>query len=102
MNEADVEDAVVCWQNVVICCVLGANPPYEVIARYVRRIWSDFAIDKVLLIKKGLSLVRFNEHLAAVIVTQKGAYYFDQKPFIVKAWTFEMEINIDGIASLPL
>ncbi|KAJ8420205.1 hypothetical protein Cgig2_021782 [Carnegiea gigantea] len=36
--------------NAVICCVLGANPPYEVI--------DGFSIDKVLLIKKGLYLVR--------------------------------------------
>ena len=88
--------------NVVICCVLGANPSYEVIVGYVRRIWVDFAIDKVLLIIKGLYLVRFNEHQAAMTVAQKGVYYFDQKPFTIKAWTPKMAMNINVITSLPL
>ena len=35
-------------------------------------------------------------------VAQKGVHFFDQKPFIVRAWTPEVEINIDAITSLPL
>jgi len=54
------------------------------------------------MIKKGLYLVRFEEHQAATTVTQKGVYYFDQKPFIVKAWSPELEINTDTITSLPI
>ncbi|KAJ8419892.1 hypothetical protein Cgig2_017702 [Carnegiea gigantea] len=84
----DTEGAVAYWQNAVICCVLGVDPRYEVIAGYV------------LLIKKGLYLVRFIEHQHALIVAQKGVYHFDQKPFIVKAWNLETEINIDVISLL--
>jgi len=68
LNIEDIEEEVIYWQNAVICCVLGANPPYEVIAGYVNRIWNEFAIDKVLMIKKGLYLVRFEEHQAALTV----------------------------------
>jgi len=57
--------------------VLGENPPYEVIDGFARRIWVGCAIDKVLLIKKGLYLVRFMEHHDAMIVAQKGFYHFD-------------------------
>ena len=39
LNAEDSEDEVVFMQNAVLCCVLGANPPYEVIAGYVNRIW---------------------------------------------------------------
>jgi len=53
LNEADIEEEVAHWQHAVICYVLGANPPYEIIAGCLRRIWSDFVIDKVLLIKKA-------------------------------------------------
>ncbi|KAJ8419807.1 LOW QUALITY PROTEIN: hypothetical protein Cgig2_005394 [Carnegiea gigantea] len=75
-------------------------PPFEVILGYVRRIWKDFAINKVILIKKGLYLVRFMDYQDAMKVTQKGVYQFDHKPFIVKAWTMEMEISTDAIVSL--
>ena len=34
----DIEGEIVYWQNTVMCCVLGANPPFEVIERYGRRV----------------------------------------------------------------
>jgi len=88
------------WQNAVLCCVLGANPPYEVIDGFVQRIWTGCAIDKVLLIKKGLYLVRLIKRHDAMLVAQKGVYHFDQKPFIVKAWNPKIDIDVDTIASL--
>ena len=100
--EANVADEIAYWQNAVICCVLGENLPIEVIDGFVRRIWKGHEIDKVLLIKKGLYLVRFNELNDALAVAQKGVFHFDQKPFIVKAWNLEMEMVIDTITSLPI
>ena len=102
MEMEDVLEEINYWQNGVICYVLGANPPYEVINGFVRRIWAGQAIDKVLLIKRGLYLVRFQDKLDAQKVAQKGVYHFDQKPFIVKPWTPEMDINVESIISLPI
>ena len=56
----------------------------------------------MLLFKKGLYLVRFNELKDAMVVAQKGVFHFDQKPFIVKAWNPDMEMGIDTITSLPI
>jgi len=66
------------------------------------KFWTGFAIDKVLLIKKGLYLVRFMDKQDAIKVAQKGVYHFGQKPFIMKAWTHEIEINVESITSLPI
>ena len=85
LNAEDIVEEATYWQNAVVCCVLGANPPFEVIEGYVRRRWKDFAINKVILIEKGLYLVRFVEYQDAMTVTQKGFYHFDHKLFIVKA-----------------
>ena len=57
--EEDIEEEVPYWQNAVTCCVLGANPPLTIIEGYVRRIWKAYAIDKLVLVKRGLYLVRF-------------------------------------------
>ncbi|KAJ8422180.1 hypothetical protein Cgig2_015761 [Carnegiea gigantea] len=98
----DIEEEIAYWQNAVVCCVLGANPPVEVIEGFVRRIWSDYAIDKVMQIKKGLYLMRFLETRNAEMVAHKGLYHFDHKPFIGKSWTPELDINTDRIATLPI
>jgi len=76
--ESNVVDEIAYWHNAFLCCVLGANPPLEVIDGFVRRIWKGYEIDKVLLIKKGLYLVRFTELKDALEVAQKGVFHFDQ------------------------
>ena len=68
LAEEDVAGEIDYWQNAVICCVLGANPPYEIMDVFVRRIWEGMAIDKVLMIKKGLYLVRFSNKEDAIRV----------------------------------
>jgi len=73
----DVEEEVNYWQNAVICCVLGANPPITVMEGFVRRIWKDYTINKVLLVKKGRYLIRFKDYQDTMKVIQKGFYMFD-------------------------
>lgn len=53
----NVAQEVEYWQNAVLCSVLGANPPFEVMKGFINRIWTKFEIKKNLLVKKGLFLV---------------------------------------------
>ncbi|KAJ8421550.1 hypothetical protein Cgig2_017397 [Carnegiea gigantea] len=46
--------------------ISGANPPYEVIEGYMRRIWKHLAIDKVVIVRKGLFMYRPNNALQTV------------------------------------
>ncbi|KAJ8421322.1 hypothetical protein Cgig2_018729 [Carnegiea gigantea] len=66
------------------------------------RIWADFEIDKILMVKKGLFLVRFVQLQDKLIVEKRGLYYFDRKPFIVKGWNPDMDKSTESIQSLPL
>jgi len=58
------------WVNAVICGVMGSNPPIEVIDGYAHRIWSKFEIDKVVLARKGIFLVRFKSMPEKMTVLQ--------------------------------
>ena len=46
-------------------------------------------------------MVRFLNEQDKMDVVQKGIYYSDSKPFLVKPWTLEMNINIEALTSLP-
>ena len=72
------------WRNAVLCSVLKANRPYEVIEAFIKRIWKDYSIDKVAVIKKGLYLVRFQEYHNAMQVVQHGVYHFDTNHLLSK------------------
>ncbi|KAJ8426043.1 hypothetical protein Cgig2_021401 [Carnegiea gigantea] len=88
--------------EVVLCSVIGANPLLEVIEGFVRRIWQACEIDKVCLVRKGVFLVRFQNLNDQFTVVQRGVYFFDNKPFIVKPWSEDMDLNTEDLVSLPV
>ena len=45
------------YMELVVCFVMGANPPLHVIEAYVKRIWRNMLIDKLIIIRKGFSLL---------------------------------------------
>ena len=67
----------------MLCSVLGANSPLEVVMGFIKRIWKTFDTDKICLVKKGVFLVRFKHLNEQSIVVQRGVYFFDNKPFLV-------------------
>jgi len=54
------------------------------------------------LVRKGVYLVRFQNLNDQFTVVQKGAYFFDNKPFIVKPWNENMDLNTEELVSLPI
>ncbi|KAJ8431317.1 hypothetical protein Cgig2_032307 [Carnegiea gigantea] len=98
----DVQSEVDCWKSAVLCSVIGANPPLEVLNGFVRRIWQACEIDKVCLVRKGVFLVRFQNLNDQFTVVQRGVYFFDNKPFIVKPWSEDMDLNTEDLVSLPV
>lgn len=61
IEPVDVEEDLVYWRQAVVCYVMGANPLFPVANGFFRRIWKHHAIDKVLMLKKGIFLVRFQD-----------------------------------------
>ncbi|KAJ8424385.1 hypothetical protein Cgig2_000586 [Carnegiea gigantea] len=55
--KSDVENEVLYWQNSVLCTVLGANPPLEDMKGFLKRIWENFDIDKILYGIESLSKI---------------------------------------------
>ena len=98
----DVHPKIEYWNLAVLCSVLGANPPLEVVEGFIKRIWKAFDVDKIFLVKKGVFLVRFKHLSEQSIVVQRRVDFFDNKPFLVKPWNEEMDINTETLVLLPI
>ncbi|KAJ8420158.1 hypothetical protein Cgig2_021593 [Carnegiea gigantea] len=83
IKSKDVQPEIEYWKSAVLCSVLGANPPLEVIEGFIKRIWKTFEIDKICLVKKGSPFPSLNLS-------------------VVKPWNEEMDINTETLASLPI
>ncbi|KAJ8419839.1 hypothetical protein Cgig2_030550 [Carnegiea gigantea] len=75
----DIAPEVEYWQSIILCSVLGVNPPLETNLEIL-------PIDKICLVKRGVFLVRFAYLDDQLSFVQKGVYYVDHKPLLVKAW----------------
>lgn len=89
----DAKDEITYWENAIVCFVVGANPPFQVMEGFIRRIWGKLGIDKVATIRNGLFIVRMKmlEQLDAIIAG--GFQFFDRKLVVVKAWHPDMDLQ---------
>ncbi|KAJ8427092.1 hypothetical protein Cgig2_011292 [Carnegiea gigantea] len=82
IDKVAVESEIAYWKQAILYCVLGANPPFDVIKEFTTRIWKLYAIDKVAMVRKGMSMVKFKHIEDKLAFVQKGVYLFDSKPFL--------------------
>ncbi|KAG5586279.1 hypothetical protein H5410_046713 [Solanum commersonii] len=88
--------------NSVVCYVLGAHPSFNVLKGYIQRLRGKHGINKVVMLKNGVVLVRFYTAVGINEVIQGGIYHFDSKAFIVKAWTPNMKFSRDELYTVPI
>ncbi|XP_021858773.1 uncharacterized protein [Spinacia oleracea] len=97
----DIQEEVDFWNSAVVCYVVGANPPINVMEGFIRRIWKHLNVDKVVLVKRGIYLVRFKTMDSRDKVLT-GHYFFDSKPLVLKPWTVDMDMDKDDMKSVPI
>ena len=56
LEKDDVVTEIQYWKQSVLCTMLGANPPFEVMQGFIKRIWSTLDIDKIVQVRKGVLL----------------------------------------------
>ncbi|KAH0682964.1 hypothetical protein KY290_021554 [Solanum tuberosum] len=54
------------------------------------------------MLKHGVIVVRFETIIGKQKVLQGGIYHFDNKPFIVKEWTKELEFTKEELQTVPI
>jgi len=102
LNHEDVSPELAYWNSSVLCTVLGSNPPYEIIKSFIKKLWAQYEIDQIIQVRKGLFLVRFVHLNDKISAEKRGFHFFGNKPFVVKGWNADLELNIEHMKSLPL
>ncbi|VFQ82333.1 unnamed protein product [Cuscuta campestris] len=100
--EEDLIEDLGIWDQAIVLCVLGANPPLEVIDGYVHRIWKGLSIEEVCFMKEGQYLISFKQAADRDEVLKRKYYYFDKKPLLVKAWSPGCQIDVIELKDVPI
>ncbi|XP_074305740.1 uncharacterized protein LOC141640960 [Silene latifolia] len=97
----DVSEEIAYWNQAVYCFVLGANPHWEFLQRYVHRIWVRHGIDKISFLPNGIFSVRFKEMKDKEEVLNAGYHMFDNKSLIVKPWQEDVDLLTEEVKVIP-
>lgn len=75
--------------------------PYSGDRRIIRRILGHYKVDKVVFVKKGMYLVRFNAMKSRDKVLA-GHFFFDNKPMMMKDWFVDMDRKKEEVKTLSI
>ncbi|KAL2903715.1 hypothetical protein RDABS01_002425 [Bienertia sinuspersici] len=98
----DIQHDIDYWSSSLYAYVLGANPPTSVMDGFIRRVWKEHAVDKVINVKKGLFLVHFKTMDQCNKAKEGEKIFFDSKPVLIKAWSQETDMDLDNIMTIPI
>lgn len=98
----DVAPEIENWSQAIYGYVMGANPPWEMLTGYFRRIWKAYAIDKISFLPNGLFVVCFASLEHKELVLAKGNFLFDGKPIVIHSWTPEVKISTNVVKTMPI
>ncbi|XP_074267057.1 uncharacterized protein LOC141590359 [Silene latifolia] len=98
----DVQEELAYWKSSVYCFILGANPPWDIVEGFVRRIWANFPIDKVSFLPDGIFLVRFQNEASKQAVLKQGHYLFYNKPLIIRSWHENVKLTKDDVVTVSV
>ncbi|XP_074283428.1 uncharacterized protein LOC141607978 [Silene latifolia] len=98
----DVASEIQYWDTVVVCYVLGSNPPRELVSGFVKKIWGVYKFDKISFFPNGVFLVRFPTKECQSLVLQQGFSMYDNKPLVVKPWTESVSLVKERVKSVPI
>ncbi|KAL2927629.1 hypothetical protein RDABS01_019960 [Bienertia sinuspersici] len=102
ITSEDVQPEIEFWQSSVVAFVIGASPPVQVMEGFIRRIWKQYGVDKVINLPKGMYLIRLNSMENRDKVLQHERPFFDSKPMILKPWVEDMDFMQDEIKKIPI
>ncbi|VFQ96012.1 unnamed protein product [Cuscuta campestris] len=73
MTKDDTVEASTYWETAIPMCILGANPPIEVVEGFAKRIWEQADILDVTMLKPRQFVVHFEYEVLASIVKMANA-----------------------------
>ncbi|KAL2901352.1 adenylate kinase [Bienertia sinuspersici] len=102
ITNEDISPEVAYWNTLIVCYVLGANPPIQVFEGFINRVWRKFEVDKVASIQKGVFIVHFTTMENRDKVLNSERPFFDHKPLIMKAWSENVDYAKDEVKVVPV
>lgn len=102
LTNEDVKDGREKWKCGLVGVVLGSNPSYFVMKKFVEDKWKEFGHVTITKLKSGTFTFLFDNEDAKLKVMEKGPWMFYSKILILKPWSPTLDATTDMVNTLPI
>ncbi|XP_019229452.1 PREDICTED: uncharacterized protein LOC109210484 [Nicotiana attenuata] len=102
LNRAEVAEQTQKWKETVIGYVLGENPSFKEMLKFVYEVWNFINAPQVFLHDDGYFIFRFNSDDDKNSLIQQGPYTFHNRLLILKQWEPNFQMNKELTRKIPI
>ncbi|XP_016469076.1 uncharacterized protein LOC107791505 [Nicotiana tabacum] len=90
------------WNVAMIAYIIGENPGYNTMKRYIALHWLDITEPDLFLHDEGYYMIKFQSMVDMHKVFYDGPHTINNRPIIVKIWTPDFDLSQEFLADIPL
>ncbi|XP_019253837.1 PREDICTED: uncharacterized protein LOC109232524 [Nicotiana attenuata] len=102
LNPKEIELQTQKWKTALIGYVLGGNPSFKEMLKFVYGVWNAVTAPTVLLHDDGYFIFKFDSMEDKNLIMQNGPYTFNGKPMILKDWDPNFQIQNESMRIVPI
>uniref|UniRef100_A0A803QB93 DUF4283 domain-containing protein n=1 Tax=Cannabis sativa TaxID=3483 RepID=A0A803QB93_CANSA len=99
LEEVEVEASY--WRSSIVCIFLEANPPFKVFEGFIKRIWENLGVERIVRMHYGFILASFKDEVTRDIILENEVIQFDKKLVVLRPWSEDMDTS-QMIKSVPV
>ncbi|OIS99813.1 hypothetical protein A4A49_01747 [Nicotiana attenuata] len=97
----DVKVAEEKWNAALIAYIIGDNPGYNAMRRYIAQHWLDVAEADLFLHDDGYYVIKFQTLIDMYQVFYSGPHIIRNRPIILKPYTLEFDLSKEVLTDIP-
>ncbi|XP_019256255.1 PREDICTED: uncharacterized protein LOC109234641 [Nicotiana attenuata] len=102
INPQEIAEQNQKWSLVLIGYVIGGNPTFKEMLKFVYGVWNFVSTPQVFLHNNGYFIFKFENEEDKAAILQQGPYTFNYRPFILKQWDLEFQMHKESTQIVPM
>ncbi|OIT40527.1 hypothetical protein A4A49_04466 [Nicotiana attenuata] len=102
LNPKEIEQQSQRWKTALIGYVLGGNPSFKEMLKFVYGVWSTVTTPTVLLHDDGYFIFKFESVEDKNLIMQNGPYTFNSRPMVLKDWEPNFQMQNESMRIVPI
>ncbi|XP_019236113.1 PREDICTED: uncharacterized protein LOC109216415 [Nicotiana attenuata] len=90
------------WRSALIGYVIGGNPSFKDMLKFVYGVWNTVTTPQVYLHDEGYFIFRFDDEEDKLKIMQNGPYTYNNRPMILKQWVPYFKLAEEPLNAIPV